>query len=150
MASNGNISPFRYFPFLGELASTGQFTWETPEQHGREKLITRLYIDGDIINFYPQDEEGFLPEFSPELINEHTTKINRDLASVNVMAGHLGMAAAFLTAILSWAINPANWPEQTIIVSAIALVGYLAKKITIPVIFKIIGGVVNVFAGKRK
>ena len=150
MVSKGKIAQFRYFPFLGKLTTTGQYTWETPEQNGTAKLITRLYIDGDMINFYPEDEDGFIPDFSIELINEHTTKINRDLASVNVMAGHLGMAAAFLTAILSWAINPANWLEQTIIVSAIAIAGYFAKKITIPVIFKMIGGIVNTFAGKRK
>lgn len=149
MASNGNISPFRYFPFLGKLTTTGQYTWETPEQNGHIKLVTRLYIDGDIINFYPEDEDGLLPEFSRELINEHTIKIEQDLASVNVMAGHLGMTAAFLTAILSWIVNPANWLEQTIVVTAIGIAGYLARKVTLPVIFKIIGAVVHVFSGRK-
>lgn len=149
MASNDNINKFRYFPFLKKLVTTGQVSWETPENGTETRLITRLYIDGDMIYWHPANEDDMPLEIAEELRMEHAKKINRDLASINTLAGHLGLAVAFLTVLLGWLFNPEHFLEQTIVVAVLSAVGYLTRKVTFPAIFKIVGAIVSVFAGKR-
>lgn len=135
---------------MKKLVTTGEFLWETPETGGAEKLMTKLYIDGDVMNWYPEDENGVLPDFSDDVLAEHHRKIDRDMASMRVMTAHLGMGVAFLTWLITWLLNPQHFLEQTVIISAISIVGFFAKKITVPLIFKIIGIVVRAFMQKRK
>lgn len=149
MALTGKIDQFRYFPFLNKLVTTGQVTWETPENMAADKLITRLYIDGDMMYWHPVDEDDLPLDVAEEVRLEHARKINRDLASVNVLAGHLGLAMAFVTALLGWLFNPQHFLEQTIVITALSIVGYFTKRFTFPMIFKIVGTIVKVFAGKR-
>ncbi len=149
MALIGKIDQFRYFPFLNKLVTTGQVTWETPENTAADKLITRLYIDGDMMYWHPVDEHDLPLDVSEEVRLEHARKINRDLASVNVLAGHLGVALAFFTALLGWLFNPEYLLEQTLVITAISVIGYFTRRITFPMIFKIIGAVVNVVSKKR-
>lgn len=150
MASNGNIAQFRYFPFLKKLVTTGEFLWETPDTPGAGKLVTRLYIDGDVMNWYPEYENGVLLDFSNEVLAEHHRKIDRDMASMRVMTVHLGMGVALITWLITWLLNPQHLLEQTIIISVLSVVGFLARKITVPLIFKLVGTVVRAFMQKRK
>ncbi len=137
-------------PFLRELVSTGQFSWQTPDIEGDEKLVTRFYIDGDILFWHPVDEDDEPMDISPEVMEEHSRKINQDLASINVMAGHIGMATAFLTALLTWIFNPEYWLEQIAVITVLGIVGYIFKNITIKGIFKVLGAVAGLFLRKKK
>lgn len=150
MASNVNIARFRYFPFLRKLVTTGEYSWQTPEIEGDEKLVTRFYIDGDILFWHPVDENDEPLDISPEVIAEHSRKINQDLASINILAGHIGLATAFLTAILTWVINHQYWLEQTAVITVLGIVGYIFKNITIKGIFKVVGAVAGIFLRKKK
>lgn len=149
MTSSDNISSFAYFPFLKQLLTQGKVKWITPEKPGEEKLVTTLYIDGDLLCWILDDASGKPIDIAPEIIQEHFRKMARDMGSLNALATQIGMATAFIVAILTFAFNPSDWLENLLIISGISFVGWLTRRFTKPFVFKAAGKIFGVLL-KRK
>jgi hypothetical protein len=113
--------------------------WITPEKPGEEKLVTTLYIDGDLLCWILDDESGKPIDIAPEILQEHFRKMDDDMGSLDALATQIGMATAFIVAILTFAFNPSGWLENMLIISGVAIVGWLTRKLTKPFVFKAIG-----------
>lgn len=148
MALFDKISGFGYFPFLNHLLQKGEYQWRTPLEKGKEVFVTTLYLDGDMLCWFLSDETEKSFTVEPEILDDHLRKIDKDLNSIHVLSNHLSMLTGFLIAMLTFILNPSGWFENFIILAGIAIIGFIGRKFTAKMAFKILGTIAGKFVGK--
>lgn len=139
MESKDKISKFAYFPFLKQLISKGKFQWKTPSNSGKEVFVTTLYLDGDMLCWFIEDEYNKLPDNSPEIFDSHIQKINHDLSSISTLSNQLSLGVGILVAALTFIFNPSAWLENILILGSVSIIGFLGRNIIRKILFKIVG-----------
>ncbi len=148
MISSHKILNFNYFPFLKQLITKGVVRWVTPETKGKEKLVTTLYLDGDMLCWLLEDESGKPFDIPNEVKQSHLQKIESDLRTVDILSNHISLAVAFFITILTFALNPQGWLENLIIISGITIVGFFTRKYIKLFLFKWVGKLLRVVIRK--
>jgi hypothetical protein len=128
-----------YWTFLKKLLTTGWYRWETPETATDEKIVSTLYLDGDMLCNYPEDARGLPLELSRETLDAHLHKINRDLQGLFALVNHFIALVAILITAFAFALRPSAWLENLVAVSALSLIMLIFRKWLRPLIIKIIG-----------
>ncbi len=132
-----------YFPFLRKLLTTGRYRWETPETATDEKIVSTLYLDGDMLCYYPEDEGGLPLDLPHEILDAHLHKINRDMQSLFALVDHFIAGLSVLIVVLAIALHPTAWLESVVGGSAIALIMCIFRKWLRPLVIKITGRILG-------
>ena len=132
-----------YFPFLRKLLTTGQYQWETPETATDEKIVSTLYLDGDMLCHYPEDERGLPLDLPRDTLDAHLHKINHDMESLFALVNHFIAVLATLITLLAFALRPSAWLENLVGVSAITLIMCIFRRWLRPLIIKITGRIMG-------
>jgi len=149
VAFHVKIPGFEYFPFLKKFVLMGQYQWTTPETEGKEIIVTRLYLDGDIVSWFLEDEQQTEKDASPEMLFYHFAKIERDLSSINNISTQLTIVVTILTSVIAFVLNPSGWLENMLIISGIGIIGFVIRKLTGRLLMKIIGVFAGIFFKKN-
>lgn len=128
----------------------GEYQWTTPPEKGQEIFVTRLYLDGDMLCWFLNDESKKSYSISPDILDSHLRKIDNDLKSVSLLSKHLSLLAGLLITLLTFAMNPAGWVENLIILGGIGVAGYIGRKFTAKMAFKILGVIAGKFFNKNR
>jgi uncharacterized membrane protein YeaQ/YmgE (transglycosylase-associated protein family) len=144
-SSDKKRTGFDAMPFLKKLVTKGQYNWETPEVDGDEKLVTTLYLDGDMLCMFPEGQAGKPLELPPEVLHQHLAKIDHDLGTISEFANYIGLIAGFLATALTFALNPYGWIQNLIIISSAVIAGFFTRKLIKRILFKIFGFIAGYF-----
>jgi hypothetical protein len=128
--SLSKIFNFKYLAFIGPLVRKGRYELITRDDGDRIIIITRFYIDGDVMTELNMVDDELLAVQHPEKAEQHLGMVSKRAGSIEVFRKQVHLVAGSVMTIFPWFVKPGDHIEIKALVSAgIALSFILLRRL---------------------
>lgn len=97
LKSFGKYFSLHHFKFIIECLGKGSHILTTYNESGKPVLTTYFYVDGDLLNFIHEDEDGTMTaQNHPDLVRDHFYNLESNMQAIELLTTQIQAVATFL------------------------------------------------------